>query len=65
MGYSKPSTKPQEDHKKRKARKELTEKQKETTKQLLGELYADKMYLDKLLKDQGEPRQMSVFFVIF
>ncbi|KAJ8019702.1 Tetratricopeptide repeat protein 25 [Holothuria leucospilota] len=56
MGYSKPSTKPQEDHKKRKARKELTEKQKETTKQLLGELYADKMYLDKLLKDQDLTR---------
>ncbi|PIK43821.1 putative tetratricopeptide repeat protein 25 isoform X2 [Apostichopus japonicus] len=56
MGYSKPSSKPQEDHKKRKQRKEQSDKEKEISKQLLGELYADKMYLDKLLKDQDLTR---------
>ena len=55
MGYSKPASKQQDNKKKRRQPKaEKSEKEKETTKQLLGELYADKVFLDKLLKDEGK-----------
>lgn len=34
-----------------------------TERQLLGELYADKAYLEKLLKDEGfSPSQQILFF---
>jgi tetratricopeptide (TPR) repeat protein len=58
LGYSKPASKMHDDKKKRREpRKEKSEKEKETTKQLLGELYADKIFLDKLLKDNDLTRE--------
>ena len=39
---------------KRKKKEDKSDKEKEITKQLLGELYADKVYLDKLLRDDGK-----------
>ncbi len=55
MGYSKPMARQQDSQKnKRQKKPEKSEKEKEITKQLLGELYADKVYLDKLLRDDGK-----------
>ena len=54
MGYSKPMARQQDaKQNKRQKKPEKSEKEKEITKQLLGELYADKVYLDKLLRDDG------------
>lgn len=51
-GYSKPMARAQDSKKdKRKKKEDKSDKEKEITKQLLGELYADKVYLDKLLRD--------------
>ena len=36
-----------------------TPKGEKTAKQLLGELYSDKEYLEKLLKDEGKPRPVG------
>ncbi|XP_072032097.1 outer dynein arm-docking complex subunit 4-like isoform X3 [Amphiura filiformis] len=53
MGYSKPMTRQQDlKQNKRQKKPEKSDKEKEITKQLLGELYADKVYLDKLLRDE-------------
>ncbi|XP_071481076.1 outer dynein arm-docking complex subunit 4-like [Diadema antillarum] len=56
MGYSKPMAKQQENKKKRPTKPEQTDAEKKTAKQLLGELYADKEYLDMLLRDDDLTR---------
>ncbi|XP_011670214.1 tetratricopeptide repeat protein 25 isoform X1 [Strongylocentrotus purpuratus] len=56
MGYSKPMAKQQENKKKRPAKPDQTAAEKKTAKQLLGELYADKEYLDRLLRDEDLTR---------
>ncbi|XP_063954060.1 outer dynein arm-docking complex subunit 4-like isoform X4 [Lytechinus pictus] len=56
MGYSKPMAKQQENKKKRPVKPDQTPAEKKTAKQLLGELYADKEYLDKLLRDEDLTR---------
>nr|BAD38896.2 outer arm dynein binding protein [Heliocidaris crassispina] len=56
MGYSKPMAKQQENKKKRPVKPEQTPAEKKTAKQLLGELYADKEYLDRLLRDEDLTR---------
>lgn len=53
-GYQKPTTK-KEEKKEREAPKANADAK--TVKQLLGELYGDKEYLEKLLKDQSKQWQ--------
>ena len=61
MGYSKPMAKQQENKKKRPAKPDQTAAEKKTAKQLLGELYADKEYLDRLLRDEGNTQFEQAF----
>ena len=49
-GYSKPGTRQQE---KKKRQPPVSSASERTVKQLLGELYGDKLYLEKLLKETG------------
>lgn len=50
-GYSKPGAKKEEEKKVKKQRKKTDPK---TAKQLLGELYADREYLENLLEEMGQ-----------
>ena len=52
-GYQKPTAQKQQVSLKREKRVSKTGSQK-TVKQLLGELYADKVYLEKLLEDDSK-----------
>ncbi|XP_002739664.1 outer dynein arm-docking complex subunit 4-like [Saccoglossus kowalevskii] len=55
-GYSKPAAK-QDDRGKQKDRRQKSQTSDKTCKQLLGELYSDKEYLERLLKDNDLTNQ--------
>lgn len=59
-GYQKPTTK-KEERKEREAPKSPDDAK--TVKQLLGELYGDKEYLEKLLKDQSKKQIYKHFYL--
>ena len=56
-GYSKPTIK--REVKKDKVRPAMTQDRK-TVKQLLGELYRDKEYLEEILKESGEDQLIVI-----
>ena len=53
-GYSKPSAVKEEKKDKRRSRSSRNKDDPKTMKELLGELYADHEYLEKMVEDIGE-----------
>lgn len=48
-----------------KQQSQKTPKSEKTTKQLLGEFYSDKKYLENLLKDEGTMLYFFIFCLLF